>query len=228
LCGARVIVSKHILDDSLQHEQVAYEEEQVIWKRNKRIVECVTGKVVEAGFPALHFDVDSPPYSNYIHVHPVGSAPQKSYPAKKLISLLEKLKNRQVVLTMTPKESVWYVSEELEAFLKENDNVRMIIKNFPFREIAGIISHADVFCTVNTGVLWLGLMLGQKIVVCDTFTDFEWNPKPYNNVIRLAHDYDEEGNSLHLVVREYPEGRYFSSMYLVSPEEIFEAITGAR
>jgi ADP-heptose:LPS heptosyltransferase len=126
---------------------------------------------------------------------------------------------------MTPREAVWYVTNEMRDYVETHSNITLMVKQFSCKEITGIIKNAQVFCTVNTGLLWLGIMLDQKIVVCDTYTDFEWNPSPYKNVTRLAHDFDEQGKSLHLVTREYPDGIYFESMYRVEPKEVVQALS---
>ncbi len=224
LFTARVIVCKH-KEENLPYEQIIYKDEMV-WERNSRIIEYITGKHFDKTFPVLKFKSSAKGDEKYIHIHPVGSILKKSYPVKKLIEVVNELqKDNKVVITLTPSEEKWYVTDELRNFVENSTNVEMVIKYFSIKEIVSLISNAQVFCTVNTGLLWLSLMIGQKVVVCDYFTDYEWNPKYYNNVVRLSHDFDKEGNGLHHVEKEHEDGTYFESMYLVTPNEVYEAIS---
>ncbi len=234
ICSARVIVSKHE-KENLPYEQVPYKQEMV-WQRNNRIVEYVTGKSFTEGFPVLKFKSYKHPASSiqhqtgekYIHIHPVGSILAKSYPVKKLIEVVKKLQDdHNIIITLTPSEEKWYVTNELRDFVKNNSNVEIIIKYFSIKEIISYIANASLFVTVNTGLLWLSLMLKQKTVVCDYFTEYEWNPKYYDNVTRLSHDTDENGNNLHHRMKKYDDGSYFESMYLITSEEVYDAIMHA-
>ena len=231
LFSARIVVSKH-KKENVSYEQVPYEKEMV-WQRNNRIVEYVTGTHFNEGFPIIKFksyehqasSIKHQVGNKYIHIHPVGSILAKSYPVKKLIEVVKKLQeDNKIIITLTPSEERWYVTDELRDFVNSSDNVELIIKYFPIKEIISLIANAQVFCTVNTGLLWLSLMIGQKVVVCDYFTDNEWNPKEYPNVTRLSHDYDENGNGLHHVLKKHEDGTYFESMYLVTPDEFSQAI----
>lgn len=221
--GGRVIVAKHT-KTSLPYEQVLYKEHEMIWQRNNRIVEVYSKSSCELPFPAVHFS-SSKGAGDYIHIHPVGSKFEKSYPVAKLLALLESLGNRKIVLSMTPSEAVWYLNEDLKKYLALKQNITLINKYFSFKEIVEYIGGAKVFCTVNTGLVWLAVMLKQKMVVLDTCTDYEWNPSPYENVLRLSHDYDKEGGSLHLRIQEHEDGSFFESMYLVTSDEAYQAIT---
>ena len=150
ILGARVIVCKHERDQSLSYEQVTYKEDEMIWQRNSRIVRLLGRSAEKAGFPVLRFATTSPKEEAYIHIHPVGSSLRKSYPPKKLIRLLEKLHDKKIVLTLTPREKVWYLTRDIKDFLESKENITLKIKYFSFKEIAGLIANSEVFCTVNT------------------------------------------------------------------------------
>lgn len=228
LCSADVVVSKHTHKHSWLYTQVPYHEKEMIWQRNNRIVEHVTKERNEAKFPILTFT--SYPYKGekYIHIHPVGSSLQKSYPVRKLLEVLKHLeeKNYTVLLTMTPSEERWYMTPELKSFIDiHNNKVHFMSKYFSAKEIITHIQNAEVFCTVNTGLLWLSILLSQKVVVFDIYTDYEWTPTPYPRVTRLGYDSDAEGNSLHLVLHDHDDGTYFESMYLIQETEAVDAIS---
>ena len=125
---------------------------------------------------------------------------------------------------LTPAEVSWYVTEELRDYLLTHDHVTLNVKYFHASEVISFMTAAKCFVTVNTGLLWLACMNNVKTIVIDTFTDFEWNPKPYAHVTRLSYDYDEDGKSLHLIKKHHEDGIYFESMYRVAPEEIAGAI----
>ncbi len=91
----------------------------------------------------------------------------------------------RIILTLTPDAEAWYVTPELHAYIASHPAVTFISKYFSFEEIRAYISGSRVFCTVNTGLLWLALMLGKDVVVCDIETAYEWNPAPYG-AVRLA------------------------------------------
>jgi len=211
-------------------DQLEYLDDELIWQRNNRIVAHLTDTEYDEDFPILVFKKHAPsPYKDYVHIHPVGSLLQKSYPAKKLLAVLEILgRESNILLTMTPKEEAWYMTDELRSYLASHKNIVFISKKFSFKEISQYIVGAQVFCTVNTGLLWLAVMLSKKTVVCDTHTDHEWNPVHYGEVIRLAQDYDERGNSLHLKLEIHEDGTYFESMYRIKPEVVAEALTSSR
>lgn len=229
LCSARIVISKHKVETSLTFEQVPYTEE-MIWERNVRIVEhvCMTTNTRDT-FPVIDFTskpIANTSLSSYIHIHPVGSSFKKSYPSKKLLEVLRRLVDtNQILITMTPNEETWYMTDELRNFIMEHkDRVILESRFFSAKEIISYIKNSKVFCTVNTGLLWFSILLGHRTIVFDTFTDYEWNPSPYKDVTRLAHDYDERGMSLHLVTKEHEDGVYFESMYLITVNEVCEAI----
>ncbi len=228
--SARIIVSKHDTQTKLPYEQVPYKNE-MIWERNVRIVERVcTRNKEKAIFPVLTFSIQSVDIfssDSYVHIHPVGSSYKKSYPSKKLLEVLRNLvKDTHILVTMTPKEESWYMTDELRDFIAEHkDRVTLQSRFFSAQEIISYIKNSKVFCTVNTGLLWFSILLQHKTVVLDTFTDYEWNPSPYQDITRLAHDYDEYGTSLHLITKEHDDGVYFESMYLITPNEVCEAIS---
>ncbi len=231
LCSASVVVSKHTHKHSYLYTQVPYHDKEMIWQRNCRIVEFVTKKKSNSIFPIIKFTRYSSLREKYIHIHPVGSSLQKSYPAKKLIAVLNHLveTNHTIVLTMTPSEERWYMTDELKHCI--NTHTKEIYyesKYFSAKEIITYIQNAEVFCTVNTGLLWLSILLSQKVVVLDIFTDYEWTPTPYTNVIRLGHDYDKNGESLHLITKSHEDGIYFESMYLITDTEAINAIIDAK
>lgn len=231
--SARVITSKHSFQAGLPYEQVPYKKE-MIWERNARIVTSVFGdNESKAIFPVLGFVSKNSSIfkqDEYIHIHPVGSSFKKSYPSKKLLEVLMSLiKDTHVLLTMTPGEESWYMTDELRNFIRDNkDRVVLDSRYFSAKEIISYIKNSKMFCTVNTGLLWFSILLQHKTVVLDTFTDYEWNPSPYKDVTRLAYDYDEHGKSLHLVTKEHEDGVYFESMYLIKSEEVCEAIRNAK
>jgi len=224
--SARVIICLHQGKEDLTYEQILYKEKEMIWERNNRIVEHLVHSPQTAGFPVLSFKEESVPLTGeYLHIHMVASALEKSYPPAKLLRALTELgANYPILLTMTPKEEAWYMTDELRTFVENNAHITFMSKRFSFVEICSYISHAKVFCTVNTGLLWVALLLKKKVVVCDTYTDYEWNPVPYGGVTRLAHDYDEHGNSLHLALGEHEDGTFFESMYRVTGEELADAL----
>lgn len=227
LCSARVVISKHTKMSSWLFEDVPYHDKEMIWQRNCRLVEHVLKKKGDTSFPIVKFKDYRNEKGGYIHIHPVGSSAQKSYPQLKLIEILSHLlrANHTIVLTMTPSEEKWYVTPLLSNFIATHkDNLHFKSKYFSAKEIVEYIQNAKVFCTVNTGLLWLSILLGKKVVVLDTFTDYEWTPTPYNGVTRLGHDYDENGDSLHLTLKKHEDGTYFESMYLIQSGEAAEAI----
>jgi hypothetical protein len=226
LLSARIIVCGKTADPHTPYTQLVYGDHELIWQRNNRIVALVSGAPRNESFPVLEFIADAPSLQKpYIHLHPVSSALQKSYPPKKLLATLTALGTAShILLTMTPKEEAWYMTEALRTYISAHPNITFISKQFAFTEIAGHIFGAGVVGTVNTGLMWLALMLGKPLVVCDTHTDFEWNPAPYGTVTRLFHDYDEQGVSLHLVLGEHEDGTYYESMYRVSGEEFAAAL----
>lgn len=224
--SARILICVHEHKAHLPYEQIPYKDEEMIWERNNRIVSHLTNESQTRGFPILSFAQQATSLSGeYLHIHMVGSALQKSYPPKKLLATLEALgPNYQILLTMTPGGEAWYMTEELRAYVAGHPHITFISKWFSFVEIISYIKGSKLFCTVNTGLLWVAVLLGKKIVVCDTYTDYEWNPLPYGNVTRLSHDYDEQGKLLHLVLGEHEDGTYFESMYRVSPKELASAL----
>jgi putative flippase GtrA/ADP-heptose:LPS heptosyltransferase len=226
ILSARVLVCKKEFVKNLSYEQMLYVDEELIWQRNNRIVSYLTNRKIDYEFPIIQFETDKPlKDEKYIHIHPVGSLLQKSYPAHKLVSALKIIgKNEKILLTMTPKEESWYMTEELREYISKSTNIKFVSKFFSPLEIIDRIKGAKVFCTVNTGMLWVAIFLRKKVVVCDTYTDFEWNPLPYGDVIRLAHDYDENGNPLHLMLGEHEDGTYYESMYRVEPAVLAKAI----
>lgn len=226
LLSARVLVCVHSPAVRAPYEQLAYIEHEMIWQRNERIVTYFLGTPTGNGFPAITFKRDAVQEpEGYLHIHPVGSVLQKSYPPKKLLSVLRQLGDSpRILLTMTPSAEVWYMTDELRQYIASHQNVTFISKTFSFTEICGYIAKSLTFCTVNTGLLWTALMLRKRVIVCDTYTDYEWNPSPYENVTRLTHDYDEHGRSLHLVLGKHDDGTYFESMYRVEPERVVEAL----
>lgn len=228
--SARIVVSKHDFDTTMLYEQVSYKKE-MIWERNDRIVEYVCGVTnTKNKFPVIDFTfrVKSDVFlGEYVHIHPVGSSYKKSYPSKKLLEVLKCLvKENHILITMTPNEESWYITEEFRDFIAEHED-RVTLKScfFSAQEIISYIRGSKVFCTVNTGILWFSIILRHKTIVFDTFTDYEWNPGPYKGITRLAHDYDMNGKSLHLVTKEHDDGVYFESMYLITSEEVCEAIS---
>lgn len=223
--SARVIVSQKTVERSLPYEQVPYMPNEPIWRRNIRITELVSNQVCPSVFPVLSFQYGEPfTKESYIHIHPVASSLVKSYPARKLEKLLSIVPaDTPILVTITPKEESWYLNDGLRAFIASRKNITLVSRQFSLEEIAGFIRGARVFSTVNTGLLWLAIMLGQNVVVADTFTDTEWNPVLYPKVVRLCHEYDENGASLHLETRKHDDGTYFESMYRVEPEEIFRS-----
>ena len=229
LFGAQVIISRHKYERSLPYEQVPYADKEMIWQRNIRIVNYVTKNSpknsTEAIFPCLEFKQHVSNQNDYIHIHPVGSSLKKSIPIKKLLDILNYLvEKNKIVISMTPNEERWYMTSELQDFIiKNNDKIECINRYFTAKEISSLIQNARLFFTVNTGLLWLGIMLKKKVLVFDTFTDYEWNPSPYAGVIRLSHDYNEKGESLHLVVCGHEDGVYFESMYAITFSEVKEA-----
>jgi hypothetical protein len=228
--GARIIVCQKQWNNN-SYEQVLYKDNEMIWQRNNRIIEKIVDKKCDLEFPIIDFKISNEPNildQGYIHIHPVGSKLQKSYPAKKLLDLLRMFNSTdKILITMTPKEESWYLTDDLRAYIKTHNNISFISKKFSFMEIKNLILNAQIFCTVNTGLLWLAIMLKKSIVVCDTFTDYEWNPVPYGNTMRLCHDYDDEGQSLHLKLNNHEDGVYFESMYQITSQEIFQAISVA-
>jgi hypothetical protein len=46
-------------------------------------------------------------------------------------------------------------------------------------------------------------------------------------VIRLQHDHDEAGRSLHQVLAEHDDGTYYESMYRITGEECAAAVRAA-
>lgn len=225
LTAGEVIISKKDKAYKGFLETVPYQEQEVIWERNNRIVTHITGRKSELPFPIVFNDTRRAVSVPYVHIHPVGSSKEKSYPVKMLIELFEGKRDVTWMFTLTPGEASWYVTQELRDYLEKNKHVTLLIKYFHASEIISIMTAATCFCTVNTGLLWLACMNSVKTVVIDTYTDFEWNPGGYKNVTRLSHDYDEQGRSLHLVKKQHEDGLYFESMYLVSPQEIVEAIS---
>ncbi|MES2931085.1 MAG: hypothetical protein V4682_00105 [Patescibacteria group bacterium] len=226
LLSARVIICLHECKRDLPYEQILYKDREMIWERNNRIVEHLVHAPQTSGFPILSFTIEPMPLTGeYLHIHMVASALQKSYPPEKLLTALTILgPSYPILLTMTPKEEVWYMTDELRAYVANSAHITFISKRFSFVEICSYIAHAKVFCTVNTGLLWVALLLKKKVIVCDTYTDYEWNPVPYGSVTRLAHDHDEHGNSLHLALGEHEDGTFFESMYRVTGEELAEAL----
>lgn len=220
LFGGRVVVCKKDSHQKTSFETLYYKEGEVIWERNNHLVEYVTHKKSDLGFPFLFTDKQRAVSVPYIYIHPVGSSFKKSYPVKKLMELFLLRKDINWVFTVTPNEEKWYVTEELKKFLQENTHITFQSKNFSISEIISFMTASKAFITVNTGLLWLASMLETPTIVADTFTDFEWNPTFAKNVTRLAHDYDEEGKSLHLVEKTHVDGTFFESMYLVTPTEI--------
>jgi ADP-heptose:LPS heptosyltransferase len=85
----------------------------------------------------------------------------------------------KILFTLTPDAEKWYMTDELKLYIAVQTNVTFISKKFSFEEISGYIAGASKFSTVNTGLLWLALSVGQKVVVCDTDEPYEWNPSPY-------------------------------------------------
>lgn len=221
----RVLVCKKDIKDRTSFETLYYGDQEVIWERNNRIVEYITKNKSNLSFPILFSEKQKETIPPYIYIHPVGSNFSKSYPVKKLIKLFSLRKDINWIFTVTPGEEKWYLTEELKNFLKENENITFQSKNFKADEVVSFMTGSKLFITVNTGLLWLAGMLEVKTIVADTFTDFEWNPSFCKNITRLSHDYDEKGESLHLVLKDYPDGKFFESMYLVEPEEINDAIS---
>lgn len=226
LLSAHVVICLHAHNKDFPYEQILYKDEEMIWERNNRIVDHLVHAPQTSGFPILSFRQESVPLpGEYVHIHMVASALQKSYPPQKLLTALTILGARYpVLLSMTPDAEAWYMTDELRTYVANNAHVTFMSKRFSFVEICSYIAHSKVFCTVNTGLLWVALLLKKKVVVCDTYTDYEWNPVPYGNVTRLVHDYDEHGNSLHLALGEHEDGTFFESMYRVTGEELAEAI----
>lgn len=226
LLSARILVCKKKFVQNLPYEQISYIDKELIWQRNNRIVSYITGDKRNYQFPIIKPQISKPlKEGKYIHIHPVSSSLQKSYPVKNLISALETIgPQEEILLTMTPKEESWYVTGELRTYINKNKNITFLSNSFSFPEIVNYIKYSEVFCTVNTGVLWVAVMLGREVVVCDTHTDFEWNPLPYGNVKRLSHDYDENGLSLHLKLGKHEDGEYYESMYRISGEELGQVI----
>jgi ADP-heptose:LPS heptosyltransferase len=221
----RVVVCKKDKHQKTPYETLYYKEGEVIWERNNRIVEYITHKESNLSFPVLF-----PSYTQravsvpYIYIHPVGSSYKKSYPITKLMKLLSLRKDINWVCTVTPSEEKWYVTEEFKVFLQNNPHVTFQSKYFSLSEVLSFMTASKAFITVNTGLLWLASMLTVPTIVIDTFTDFEWNPSFAHNVTRLAHDYDAQGNSLHLKEVKHEDGTFFESMYLVTPEEVNKAL----
>ena len=83
----RVVVSKKDIDQVSFLETIPYEQEEMIWKRSNRIVKYITGTASSVSFPILFTDTNRTVSVPYIHIHPVGSTKEKSYPVKKLIEL---------------------------------------------------------------------------------------------------------------------------------------------
>ncbi len=227
--SAEVIISSTTGEVQSPYTQFVYADHELIWQRNNRIVSYLARTPVSEEFPVLTFATgEAPVYGSYLHIHPVGSLLQKSYPPKKLIAVLEALgPTHPIVLTLTPREERWYVTEELRAYIAAHPHITFISKQFSFAHLTGCVAHADVVCTVNTGILWLALIMGKRIVVCDTHTDFEWNPVAYGQVTRLSEDFDERGQSLHLKLVEHEDGTFYESMYRIEPEKVAEAIRAA-
>lgn len=191
LFSAEVVVCQKSKNKSIPYKQITYLDRELIWQRNNRIISCVAGQDSNLDFPILKFEKgDSFSNKDYIHIHPVASSLEKSYPPEKLLSALNKITDKQVLMTITP-HAKWYQGEKFEKLASERTGLDFVNKNFSFKEICGYISGAKVFCTVNTGLLWTAIMLGQKVVVCDTDTDYEWNPAPYG-AIRLREPEPEE------------------------------------
>jgi len=224
--SANIIICKKEIDPVYPYKQIIYHEGENIWQRNNRIVVEVGNAAAGVGFPVLDFGSVDIEKGDYLHLHPVGSRLEKSYPAAKLVKLLKLFdKSQKVVITLTPNEGKWYLAEELVSYVDSQPNLTLIVKHFSFKEIKNLIAGASVFCTVNTGLLWVGIMLGKKVVVCDTFTDFEWNPQHYGPVKRIVHSHDEQGNSLHLKLVKHQDGEYYESMYRITPSEIYYEIS---
>ena len=222
--GGRIIICKKDIHEKTNCETIFYQEGEVIWERNNKIVEYITHKKSDIPFPILFQDKQRTVSVPYIYIHPVGSSFKKSYPIKKLMKLFSLRKDINWVFTVTPSEEKWYITEELKTFLKENTHITFQSKNFSISEVVSFMTASKVFITVNTGLLWLACMLDIKTIVADTFTDFEWNPSFGKNITRLAHDYDSDGKSLHLQEKHHEDGIFFESMYLVTGEEINKAI----
>lgn len=223
--GGQVVSSRHNLDNSI-YKQIPYLENEPIWSRNKRITKEVFGCEEVDMFPLLKFKhIKILENKNYIHIHPVASTKDKSIPVNKLIGILENIsKSNNITITMTPKEEVWYLTKELSEFIRKNKNITLISKYFHINEIINIISNASVFVTVNTGLLWIAVLLEKNTVVLDKYSEDEWNASSYRGVKRLSHDFDREGRSLQMVKVKHDDGEFYESMYLISEEEAVKAI----
>lgn len=230
LLSVPVVICKKQLDPDISYKQVVYEEGEKIWQRNERLANLVSGKDVTQSFPILEFNFQKNSNNkNYVHIHPLASCLKKSYPPIKLAEVIKLISlNNKIVFTIRPSEEVWYMTEGLRTQFEKNGNVKLISKNFSFQEICEHIYGSSVFCTVNTGLMWLAIMLRKQVVVLDTYTDPEWNPSGYDNVVRLSHDFDENGQSLHLVERLHDDGTFFESMYRIEPKEVAEAINSTK
>jgi hypothetical protein len=232
--GVSILGGKVVLygtDDRFRHKRIIFlpqDEREMIWKRNARIVRLLEPQYGSLVFPVVSLKGENPlGVSGYIHFHVVASILAKSYPPQRTVDLIKGLsRDYSVVVTMTPREMEWYFTKDQLNELQQK-GVKVISKFFTASEIIGILQNSLLFCTVNTGLLWLARFLNKKTVVLDTFTDYEWNPAPYRNVIRLGHDLDAAGHSLHSVKTFHPEGEFFESLYLISLEEAEKAIRGA-
>ncbi len=229
LFGGRVLL--YAKDRRLLSKNIYYiprDEKEMIWKRNVRANQIISSNLpVEAkNFPVLSFQVKPPLKKNYIHIHPVASIRERSYPPKKLIELVKLLTvNQDVLITYTPKEREWYLSSSEMEELASIPRVQIICQFLKPDVLMGYIKSSDVFCTMDTGLLWMALFLQKETVCFDIFTDYEWNPEPYGDtVIRLCHEYDESGASLFKKKREYEDGTFFESMYLITPQEAYGAV----
>ncbi len=216
-------------DKRLEKKRVYFlkrDEKEMIWRRNIRIVKALQPSYESSAFPAVRLTGESIiAQKNYIHIHVVASALVKSFPPQRTIELVRKLsQENDVIISMTPKEELWYFNQAQIEDIRMLKRVTILSKQFTASQITGLIQGSKLFCTVNTGLLWLSRLLDKKTVVFDSATDYEWNPEPYHNVTRVCHDYDENGKPLLSVKASYPDGVFFTSMYLITLEEALEAV----
>lgn len=187
LLSATVVLCPEKHNEDFSYKQITYIEKELIWQRSNRIVSYVSGKEPNLGFPVLKFKTKhATNLGSYIHIHPIASNFSKSYPPEELIKLLKSIGGQaKIVISITPNAESWYLTEELRRYLASRKDIVFLNKKFSFVEISSMIYSAKLFCTVNTGLLWLAVILGQKVVVFDTKTHEEWNPEPYAGVFRF-------------------------------------------
>lgn len=225
-CGGRVILSRHTVDMPSRFEQVPYHLSETIWERNNRIASQYYKKAVSYEFPIVSFKQKKQVTPVYLHIHPVGSIPQKSFPVEKLKAVLKLLgTDRKVRITITPNEEVWYVNDSSRALLTVQPSVSYKSSFFSFEEIVAMITASDTFCTVNTGIMWVSIFLGHRTVVIDYDTEGEWNPAQYENVVRLTHDVDSHGKPYQQSVGTYSDGSFYEALYAVTPVEVYDALS---